>query len=148
LKKITLLLICLLCGSVLFAQKNPQATKAEKLLSLVSSPESQAQLIESTLDQQIDANPQIAPYRDIMSAFLNKYLGYEAIKADIVKLYMTNFSEKELDELIKFYESPIGRKSADLMPKLFQEGANIGQQKVTENLSELQAEIQKAAAAQ
>jgi uncharacterized protein len=148
LKKITLLLIYLVCGSALFAQKNAQSSKAEKLLSLVSSPESQSQLIDSTLEQQIDANPQIAPYRDIMSAFLNKYLGYEAIKADIIKLYMANFTEKELDELIKFYESPIGRKSADLMPKLFQEGANIGQQKVTENLGELQEEIQKAATAQ
>jgi hypothetical protein len=148
LKKITLLLICLVCGSALFAQKNAQSTKAEKLLSLVSSPESQSQLIESTLEQQINANPQIAPFRDIMSTFLNKYLGYEAIKEDIIKLYMANFTEKELDELIKFYDSPIGRKSADLMPRLFQEGANIGQQKVTDNLGELQAEIEKAATAQ
>jgi hypothetical protein len=146
-KRLLILCLCLLCGMAVFAQnaKSSHYLAAEKLLTVSISAESYATLIETSIDQQIDANPAIGPYRDIMLAYLTKYMSYDAIKEDLIQLYMKNFTEKELNEITAFYQTPTGKKAAKIMPDLFQQGAAIGQNKVQEHISELQEQIQAAA---
>src|SRR5262245_43461893 len=43
----------------------------------------------------------------------------------IVPLYAKHFTEAELDELLAFYRSPIGRKTTDTMPGLMQESMEL-----------------------
>ena len=76
-----------------------------------------------------------------MKAFLNKYMGWASLKDDMAKLYMANFSESELNELNKFYQTPLGKKTVQKMPTLMTKGAEIGQKRVQEHLPELQAAI-------
>jgi hypothetical protein len=54
-------------------------------------------------------------------------------------LYVENYSEKELRELIAFWESPVGKKTMDLMPKM-----TAGSYAILEKASmEYNAEFQK-----
>lgn len=45
----------------------------------------------------------------------------------VVPVYMKYYTEEELDELIKFYNTPIGKKTIALMPQIMQECMEIGQ---------------------
>jgi hypothetical protein len=43
----------------------------------------------------------------------------------MVPLYAKHFTEDELDELLAFYRSPIGRKTTETMPKVMQESMEL-----------------------
>ena len=100
------------------------------------------QTIEKILDVQTKQNPAIARLKETMLKFFEKHMGWESMKVDMAKIYMNNFSDSELKELIAFYKTPIGKKAAILVPTLASEGAAIGQERVQKNMAELQQMIQ------
>ena len=48
---------------------------------------------------QVQQNPSIAPYEAVMKEFLAKYMSWDSLKADMIKIYMDEFTEPELGEL-------------------------------------------------
>ena len=93
------------------------------------------------LAMQVQQNPALAPHQAQMKAFLSKYMSWASLKDDMAKLYMAEFSESELNELTKFYQTPVGKKTIQKMPALMAKGAEIGQKRVQEHLPELQAAL-------
>ena len=53
--------------------------------------------------------------------------------------------EKELNELKTFYSTPTGKKTLKETPVMMSKGAKIGEQRIQENISELQLMIQEEA---
>lgn len=43
-------------------------------------------------------------------------------------IYMESFTEEELDEILEFYNTPVGKKMVATTPELMQKGMEIGQQ--------------------
>ena len=64
------------------------------------------------------------------NAELDKAVGWDKLKPDMVKLYTSNFSEQELKDLIAFYQSPLGQKVLQKMPALTAQSAQITQTKL------------------
>jgi uncharacterized protein len=120
---------------------------AESLLNLMDMQQIMTQSIDSMLDAQVKQNPMIAPYQQIMKTFFTKYMSWDSMKADMVKLYAAEFTEPELKELAAFYQTPIGKKTIQKMPLLLAKGAELGQRRVQEHLPELQAAIAAQAGA-
>lgn len=114
---------------------------AESLLSMMNMDNLLSQTVDQMLAIQVQQNPAIAPYQAQMKTFLNKYMSWASLKDDMVKLYMAEFSESELNELNKFYQTPLGKKTVEKMPGLTAKGAEIGQKRVQDHLPELQAAI-------
>lgn len=85
---------------------------------------------------------------------LNKELNWDNLKGKFVDLYGEAFSVEELDALIKFYESPIGKKLVDKQPEIAQKSMVITQSLRLEIMPKIQAltkeivEKQQKAAAQ
>lgn len=104
--------------------------------------------ISKMLDVQIKQNPKLAPLRKVMTKFFDKYMGWETMKDDMAKIYSAKFSLAEINELIAFYKTPIGKKMAKLVPELSAEGAALGQQRVQSNLHVLRQMIQEEVAKQ
>ncbi|MGJ8635151.1 MAG: DUF2059 domain-containing protein, partial [Luteolibacter sp.] len=50
-----------------------------------------------------------------------------AIKTDIAAVYENIFSEDEMEELILFYNTPVGKKTLVAMPQIMQESMAVGQ---------------------
>jgi len=48
------------------------------------------------------------------------------MKAGLVKVYKRHYSDQEIKALLAFYNTPVGKKSIDLLPTLFAEGAQVG----------------------
>lgn len=114
---------------------------AEGLLSLMNMDDLLNQTIDQMLQMQMKQNPVIAPYEQEMKAFFKKYMSWASLKDEMTKLYVDQFTESELGELTKFYQTPLGKKTLQKMPALMAKGAEIGQRKVQEHLPELQASI-------
>jgi hypothetical protein len=102
-------------------------------------PETAAAMIEA----EVNRNPGLAPYKDIMVQWLTKYMTWEAMAPDLTRLYVATYSEGEMKELAAFYRSPVGQKSLAKMPELMQATAMIGA-RLSQPHSE---ELQKAMAA-
>ena len=97
--------------------------------------------------------PLIGPAAKANTA-LDKAVGWDKLKPDMVKLYTTNFSESELKDLVAFYQSPLGKKVLEKMPQLTQQSAQMTQAKlesavpvVNKLLADMTAELDPKAAA-
>lgn len=67
----------------------------------------------------------------------------EELTTLIAPLYEKYYTEEDLDQLIAFYQSPVGKKSIQIMPQIMQESMAIGQnwgkvivERVTKRLKE------------
>lgn len=69
-------------------------------------------------------------YQAQANTALDQAVGWDKLKPDMVKLYTNNFSEQEIKELIRFYESPLGKKVLEQMPSLTAQSAQLTQRKL------------------
>jgi hypothetical protein len=140
-----LLAVCLLQPLTVRADEASHRKAAETLLGLMGMETLLNQSVDQMLQIQVQQNPQLAQFQPQMKAFLSKYMSWPSLKDDMAKAYMSEFTEPELNELTKFYQSPVGKKTVEKMPSLMQQGAQMGQKRVQEHLPELQAAITAAA---
>ena len=71
------------------------------------------------------------------NAALDRAVGWDKLKPELVKIYTSNFSESELKELIAFYESPLGKKVLEKMPALTQQSAQLTQSRLESAVPEV-----------
>ena len=147
--RMKLFFLSILVGAIAFFQ--PATIRAdeashrkavEALFGLMEMDSLLSQSVDKMLEMQVQQNPQLVPYQAQMKAFLNKYMSWASLKDDMTKLYMAEFSESEINELTKFYQTPLGKKTVKKMPALMTKGAEIGQKRVQDHLPELQAALQ------
>ena len=69
-------------------------------------------------------------YQAQANTALEQAVGWDKLKPDMVKLYTSNFNEQEMKELIRFYESPLGKKVLEKMPTLTAQSAQLTQGKL------------------
>jgi len=118
---------------------------AEELLKAADGQKAMQAAIDQMLDLQIKAQPQMAKYRGAMRKFFDKYLSFESLKDDMIKLYMEEFTEKELREIAAFYRTPTGKKAIAKLPALMAKGGQIGLKKVMAHQDELRKLIEEEA---
>ncbi|MGM0768499.1 MAG: DUF2059 domain-containing protein [Pseudomonadota bacterium] len=136
-----LLLLAFLCVSSTASADTASEKEAEKLLSLVGMEKALEQSMSQMLDLQIQQNPALAPYKEVMLEFIRKYMSYESLKPDMLKMYSEAFTADELKQINSFYATDVGKKTIEKMPTLMAQGSQIGAARVQENIGELQAMI-------
>lgn len=101
-----------------------------------------AEMIDQTIDMIVDAqiqqNPGIAVFEDIMRSFFRKHMSWEKLKDSYARIYAEAFTEEELNEITAFYRTEVGKKTMRLTPVLMQKGMALGEQVVFDNLPELE----------
>lgn len=117
--------------------------EAEKLFDAIGMQATVDQTVTVMIDAQIRQNPGIAPFRAVILRFFTKYMGYAAVKSNLVDIYEAEFSAAELREVREFYASPTGRKMLAKQPLLARKAVEIGQKRVQENIAELQRMIEE-----
>jgi uncharacterized protein len=150
-KKLTLSLVFALSLSALSAPAYADATSHRKVALKLCETLGMAKMMNSSIDVmlkgQVQANPQLASKEPQMRAFFAKYLSWESLKEDFLKIYMEAFTEAELTQLIAFYETPVGKKTLSVMPTLMEKGSQLGISRVQEHIAELQKAVQEPASA-
>lgn len=137
--------MALLCMSPISSADPASEKEAEKLLNLMGMEEALDQSMAQMLDVQLQQNPALAPYKEVMLEFLTKHMSYDSLKPDMLKIYSEAFTASELREINDFYATDTGKKTIQMMPELMAQGAQIGAVRVQENIGELQAMIQAEA---
>jgi len=132
------ILFCAIAFSGLAVADEAATLEAEKLLDSMNMQATLDGAISTMLNLQIDQKPELAPFKNVMSAFLAKYMSYAALKPDLVTIYASEFSASELRDIRNFYATPSGKKSIEKMPALMGKGAAIGAKSVQDHIQELQ----------
>ena len=96
----------------------------------------------ATFDGGIQANPALAPLRDVAKAWVTKHLAWAEVGPPMVQLYAETFTEAELRAFMTFYRTPAGRQLARMSPELAQRGAKIGAEIAAKHTGELEQALQ------
>ena len=115
------------------------AAAAQELFTAMKLPASLNDTTAAMIDSEIARNPGLTPYRELMLQWLRKYMTWDAIQPELVKMYTTTFTEAELKEMAKFYGSPVGQKALEKMPEMMQRVAMTGAQIAQPHSDELRA---------
>ncbi len=112
------------------AQQRPvdpaAAATIRRLLDLTGAAKLAVQNMEQLVPAQRAANPQIpAAFWDAFMAHARRDINQ--LVDSLVPIYAAYFTKAELDQLLRFYESPIGRRLAQQQPIILQESVQVGQ---------------------
>lgn len=100
-----------------------------------------SELVRISVEQQLQLHPNLEPVRDVMQAFMAKYLSYDAVRDELADAYVARFDELQLRQLVAFYRTSTGQVAATKMPELVKIGGQIGIRHVQEHTEELQQMI-------
>lgn len=111
--------------------------QAEMLLESMEMEALMHHSISQMMDLQLQQNPDLLPYKDVMMQFFSTYMSWNSLKPEFIKMYSTEFTADELREINKFYATDTGKKTIEKMPTLMNLGAQIGMARVQANMGEL-----------
>lgn len=88
-------------------------------------------------------------YQAQAAAAIEKAVGRDRLQPELISLYTDAFSEAELQEVLAFYQTPVGRKVLEQMPQLMAHAGQLTQERlqqavpeVNRLLGEMSAELQ------
>jgi len=70
---------------------------------------------------------------------LREEISWQKMKQPIIDVYAEVFTEEEVSELIKFYETPVGQKMLQKMPELMQASMSITKDLMIDFIPKLEA---------
>jgi hypothetical protein len=102
--------------------------------------------IENEITAQLEHNPEMAPFAEVMREFVAEWFRWEVLRDALADVYVERFSELELRQLAAFYRTPLGERLAAEMPSLAAEHGRIGRQIVNAHQDDLVRRMQARAA--
>jgi uncharacterized protein len=144
----SLIVGCLLATQAFAADTASPANlqAATELLQVMGARQASEQGTTSMIDSLLKAQPMMQPYHDVFTQWATQYLTWQQIEPQMAQLYAKAFTTAELQDLIRFYKSPTGRKAARVMPALTKQAMQIGTGIAQAHLPELQQMIKDRAA--
>jgi len=115
-----------------------------KLLEQTGMKESFSKIIEQQTDVLVKRLPVLKSVKDDIKSFYSKYLSWDRIKEETIKIYKKYYTLEEIKELQKFYQTPVGKKTIKVLPSIMQESRMIGYNLVKSHGKELDDIISKA----
>ncbi|WP_300673236.1 DUF2059 domain-containing protein [Soonwooa sp.] len=112
-----------LVSAISFAQTKEQ--KVEKLLDLMGTTSNMKLMFEQMMNQYQKS------YSSVPSAYWEKVrlkVNYKELQSKVAIIYANHFTEEDIDGLIKFYETPLGKKTIKELPLIMQESMTAGQE--------------------
>lgn len=143
----SLILSVLLVGVPILSHADEASHRAAamKLLAKVNSQDTMMAAFPAMLDplskqlaQQGIPKEGVEEVRKAVMDWLKKEVNFDVLAPKLAELYMKEFTEQELNDIVKFYETPLGQKLLAKLPVLMQQGAVIGQQAVQAKQADLQ----------
>ncbi len=125
---------------------SPEAEKAAyHLFEVLKIKEGIRNALDKSLEYQLKRIPAMVPYKDIYQKYFHKYTKWDDMKKDLARLYATNFTAKELDELAKFYSTKLGKKSLVILPRLTAVTMKLAQHRIAAHANELKKAVAQRA---
>ncbi|MFK7936039.1 MAG: DUF2059 domain-containing protein [Saprospiraceae bacterium] len=128
-KLITSTFFLVLFAVVGYAQESALHSKVAKMIELSGAKANFSMVIDQMIDMQKAQFADQLP-EEFFTEFKKeaKSTGFTEIVAKLVPVYMEHHTEAEIDGMIAFYESEIGKKMVEKTPQIMQQSMQIGQQ--------------------
>ena len=98
------------------------------------------QMFEPMRAGMLESFPATPNREKILDAYLDKLIGLagseEGVNA-VITIYAKYFSDDELKQALQFYQTPAGQHFNEIMPKLYGDLTQFGQNLVREHLPEI-----------
>lgn len=147
-KKI-LVALALVFAFTVSAQNNKEADNLDELFelmdmdSMVETMYDQMQSIYTEVEKDVDiSSEELAinqKYREQMTDIMKKEMSWQAMKFDLKQIYLQNFTESEIADMLIFYKSPTGQSVLRTMPVVMQESMKLGQAMAQKAIPKIQA---------
>jgi hypothetical protein len=109
-----------------------------RLFEVMKMNETTEQTITKMVDMQTQNLPQLAKLKPLMLEFFRKYMSYDSLKNETADIYLKYFTIQDIQQLIEFYQTPLGKKFIKNQVNLTTECAQLGMKRVQEHQEELQ----------
>lgn len=122
-KKIIFTAIICTISILAYSQSNTKSEKVRELLELMGSGDLAKQVMNQMISLFKDA------YSDVDSQFwdeFSKELNVDDLIDLTIPIYEKYYTENEIEQLIKFYKTPLGRKVTANLPLITQESMEAG----------------------
>jgi hypothetical protein len=143
---VTLLLLTLTTTVLHAADSASHKQQVETLFRLTQMEKKIQDSVDSVVQLQLRQNPKLGQHEQAVREFFTKYIGWNALKSDITGMYLSTFSEKELEQINAFYITPTGQKVITKLPQLVQQRNQLAMERLQQNIGELQQIIAPPAA--
>ena len=120
------------------ADDNSHLEQVEILFKLTRMEQKINESVKSIAQLQLRQNPELGAKREHLMAFLERYIGWNAVRGDLYEMYMQTFTEDELKTINDFYITPTGQKVIIIVPQLVQERNRLAMQRLQQNAGDLQ----------
>ncbi len=148
-KKLLTSIIALLFSLTVAAQETASDESLEKLLEITES----SKLVDAVYDQvgsmfqgmsqQMNVPPEkhalVNAYMEKVLNLMKEGMSWEVLKPQMMTVYSTHFSQREVDGLIAFYETEIGQATIKKMPLIMQDSMMLSQNMVMKLMPKIQA---------
>ena len=138
---------CILIGILLIfsvsasAETDSRREQVEDLLelmdasSIINSMYSQMDIMLQNMSKELGVKPSekviFDEYYSKMINVMREEMSWAKMKEPMINIYLNNFNEKEISDVIAFYKSDTGQAFITKTPKLTQESMQIGQKLTT-----------------
>ena len=119
-KQVTLILL------LLIAPISAKADPSIELLEVMGGKGQIQQMHNQFIAMLSRGNPGMTANQNVIKERAEKYLSWDEMKVGLSAVYKKHFTDAEIKELLKFYKTPVGKKSIEKMPILFREGSEVG----------------------
>lgn len=130
------------------ADDTSERALAAKLIDMTNGKESMRAGLDAVMNGAIQNMAQhgmpqegIDEIRAAISSWYDKEINFDDIKPKMVDIYVKDFTESDLKEIIAFYNSPVGQKAIKTLPSVMREGAMIAQTYTKDKIPSLTAQI-------
>lgn len=118
-KKLFFTIAFLSIGFTTFAQEfSPVEAKAIKLIELTTG--QQFEIMTEPLVKMVPQHNQEAFKKELAQSTTKLY-------KKMASIYTESFTEEELDKILAFYDTPVGKKMVAVTPEITKKGMEIGQ---------------------
>ncbi|HYH80547.1 MAG TPA: DUF2059 domain-containing protein [Longimicrobium sp.] len=114
---------------------------AERLVTSIDMESNYRRTMDMMIQSQMRQNPAIAPFEATMRAFFTRYLSWQQVRPDMVRVYALTYTEDEMGQLTAFYQTPLGKRLLETMPEVAARSSELTQRRLMEHMPELQQQI-------
>lgn len=126
-----------LCGSFAFADPNEDSSKAIQLFRAMGMEKAHQRNVEKFFQLKLRSQPELIPFKDEVRAIFIEKMNWKELQPVAEGIVLQNFSESEIEQMTKFYSTPIGKKSIELLPLIFADILEKGRQDVDAGIEKL-----------
>lgn len=158
--KYVMVLALFLASSLCVAAEGAKRGSVDELMNImdvdamVDSMYAQVEGMLQGMGEQLGVQPDEKPIFDShnakMVALMRKEMSWEKMKEPMTDIYMKNFTEEEVQGMLTFYKSDIGKATLKKLPIVMQQSMQISQNlmqalmpEIQRMAGELQADLEK-----